>query len=384
MTSSTDPRPASAHPAAVLGSDWRARALAEQQDSLPAGDVVVSGPAPFGGGGLGRHLQEIVEALARLEQPHAYICEGSPMDALRARRAMPAAGALAALAAPLARFSPPWSMWRASVRFDAQAARRLPSAEHLLAFSGNALAQLRLASRLGYRSKGLVSPTSHMRRVARQYALAHGRYPLERPWSQRMLERSLAEYRAADRIYVSTRHVWESFVKEGVAEEALTQFPLTPDPRFGAAGPAPKGQTFELIYVGALSVAKGVPLLIDAVRRLAHADLRLILLGGWASRGMRRFVQQACAADPRITVSRGDPLPQLRGAHVCVHPSYEDGFAYAPAEALACGVPVIVSQDTGMKELVEAPRTGVIVPTGDLDALSTAIDAAYRGELFDG
>jgi len=383
MTSSTDPRPASAPAPPALGPGWRARVLAQQQGALPSGEVVVSCPAPFGGGGLGRHLQEIVEALARLEQPHAYLCEGSPLDPLEARRAMSPAGALAPLAAPLARFSPPWSMWRASVRFDTWAARRLPPAEHLLAFSGNALAQLRLASRLGYGSRGLVSPTSHLRRVARQYAVARSRYPLERPWSQRLVQRSLREYAAADRIYVSTRHVWESFVAEGVAEEILSLFPLTPDPRFGGAGPAPRGGTFDVIYVGSLSVAKGVPLLIDAVRRLAHSDVRLILLGGWASRGMRRFVQQACAADRRITVSRGDPLPQLRGAHLCVHPSYEDGFAYAPAEALACGVPVIVSEDTGMKELIEPARTGVVVPTGDLDALSTAIDAAYRGELFD-
>jgi glycosyltransferase involved in cell wall biosynthesis len=67
-----------------------------------------------------------------------------------------------------------------------------------------------------------------------------------------------------------------------------------------------------------------------------------------------------------------------------VHPSYEDGFAYAPAEALACGVPVLVTEDTGMKELLEDPRAGLVLPTGDFAALREAINAAYRGEILGG
>ena len=64
--------------------------------------------------------------------------------------------------------------------------------------------------------------------------------------------------------------------------------------------------------------------------------------------------------------------------------AYEDGFAYAPAEALACGVPVIASEDTGMKELIEPGVTGLVTATGNLAALTEAIAAAYRGELFGG
>jgi glycosyltransferase involved in cell wall biosynthesis len=71
-------------------------------------------------------------------------------------------------------------------------------------------------------------------------------------------------------------------------------------------------------------------------------------------------------------------LPHLRQARLCVHPAYEDGFAYAPAEALACGVPLIVSEDTGMKELI-GDGDGLVVPSGDVATLAEAIDLAYRG-----
>ena len=96
---------------------------------------------------------------------------------------------------------------------------------------------------------------------------------------------------------------------------------------------------------------------------------------------MHRFLTRARARDPRIEVLPGDPLPVLRAARLYVHPSYTDGFGYAPAEALACGLPVLVSEDTGMKELVGSARDGLVLPTGDLDALTEAIDCAYRGEL---
>jgi glycosyltransferase involved in cell wall biosynthesis len=123
---------------------------------------------------------------------------------------------------------------------------------------------------------------------------------------------------------------------------------------------------------------------VDAVARLAHRDVRLVLNGGWGTRGMRRFIERACARDPRVTVELGDPLQRVQRASLYVHPSYDDGFGYAAAEALAAGVPVVVTEDTGMKDLVEPGRNGVILASGETNAITEAIDAAYRGELLRG
>ena len=270
------------------------------------------------------------------------------------------------------------------VEFDAYAARRLPDADHLIAFNGQALTQFRTARRGRYESLSLISANSHLRRVARQHAKAHRRYPLEGSWTTGLVKRNLSEYAQADRIYVASEYTRESFLEEGIRDESLAHFQFTPDPRYRPDERSPAPGTFNVVYVGSLTVAKGVPLLVDAVRRLPHQDMRLVLVGGWATRGMRRFIQAACAEDPRIISRPGDPLPHLRAASLYVHATYEDGFAYAPVEALACGVPVIVSEDTGMKELIDGPRSGLVLPTGELDALSEAIDAAYRREILVG
>lgn len=366
-------------------ASWRAARGTIQEQVLPRGEVVVSCPAPFGAGGLGRHLKELADAVDRRGEPARCLCgvarghmepSASPLH-----EELHVTGLTTSLAR-LTRFSPAWSNLRRSVAFDGYAAKRLPAGEHLIAFNGQALKQFGAARRADYESISLLSANSHLRRVARQHAKAHRQYPLERSWATRLVRRNLKEYAQADRIYVASRYTWESFVDEGYPEERLSLFPFVPDPRYALAAEAPTADTFDVVFIGRLSADKGVPLLVDAVRRLAHEDLRLILVGGWNSGGMRRFLGDAAARDPRISIGPGDPLPHLSRASLCAHPSYEDGFAYAPAEALACGVPVLVSEDTGMKDLLDVGVNGMVLPTGDLSVLSETIDAAYRREIF--
>jgi glycosyltransferase involved in cell wall biosynthesis len=359
-----------------------ARARAVQRSVLPDGPTVVSSTAPYDTGGLGRVLVEIVETLrgagtlaARLGPGHRRDDEDGCAVTVDTSRA-----AALALALPPVRFSHPWRLHLGNLAFDAAGAGRLPStAEHLLVFNGHALRHAAAARRVGYASVGLISANSHLTNAATRHRQAYRQYPVERPWGPVLERRNLAEYDVVDRVYVASQYAWESFVSHGFPEHRLRLFPYTPDDRFRPAPSAPVTSTFDVVYVGSLAVHKGVPLLLDAFSRLPHDDMRLVLVGGWGTRSMRRHVQAHCARDRRIRVRPGDPLPALHRAGLCVHPSYEDGFGYAPAEALACGVPVIVSQDTGMKDLLRSDAQGRVVPTGDRDALVEAIDAAYRG-----
>ncbi|MHB8235469.1 MAG: glycosyltransferase family 4 protein [Solirubrobacteraceae bacterium] len=361
---------------------WRERVAGEQVSALQDGDVTISCSAPVGTGGLGRHLQEMHAAASRRGQT-SHLISGADRGAREStdRATLPEAFAARLLKLPIP-LTPGVRAQASAAEFDAFAARRLPRAEQLIAFNGQALKQFEAARRSGYRSTALVSANSHMRRVIRQHELAIRQYPLEGSWASRMLGRNLREYEQASRVYVGSRYSHESFLEEGFPEDRLSWFPWSPDPRFDRVSAPEPSDRFEVVYTGSLAVHKGVPLLIDAVRRLPHSDLRLRLVGGWGTRGMRKFVEEARAADPRVVAGPGDPLEHLAAASLCVHPAFEDGFAYAPAEALASGVPAIVSEDTGMKYLIDSPQAGLIVPTGDLDALASAIDAAYRGELF--
>jgi glycosyltransferase involved in cell wall biosynthesis len=127
-------------------------------------------------------------------------------------------------------------------------------------------------------------------------------------------------------------------------------------------------------------VTKGLPILIEAFKQFSHPRAELIIVGSTATRGMRRYMAEQMT-DHRIKMSPGDPLPALRQASVYVHPSFQDGFGYAPMEALACGVPVIVTEDTGMKEHVNEGVNGYVVPTGDVDALVQRLEHIAKHPL---
>ena len=185
---------ATGSPEAPLSPRWREVAGNAQRDALPGGLVVVSCTASLGSGGLGRHLSETVDALDRGGQPAVCIC--GPTSGTRSSRSSrslsgpslsssarsagrsPRHGLVVPyLSTVLRRVPVPTSRGvRARAffaEFDAHAAARLPAADHLLAFNGQALTQFRAARRAGYTTVSLLSANPHLRRLARQHALAH-------------------------------------------------------------------------------------------------------------------------------------------------------------------------------------------------------------------
>ncbi|MGH2855775.1 MAG: hypothetical protein ACRDLF_16500, partial [Solirubrobacteraceae bacterium] len=161
MTASTERRAGA--PTGSFDVTWRAEREREQEQALPPGRVAVSCAARPGTGGLGRHLQEILDALARrgsrgvcvcdsTGSQEVCVCEPTGLQGVRVREPAGPTGAsprgrshgraLTTVLGPAVRSSPAWRAWVESVAFDADAARRLPAADHLIAFNGQAVAQL--------------------------------------------------------------------------------------------------------------------------------------------------------------------------------------------------------------------------------------------------
>lgn len=329
--------------------------------------------ASYGAGGIGQHFAHLVEetrcenALDRYyapsvrgEDPHGRVVSNRTYGLLTYT--------------PI-RFSPGWRSYVANELFDWHMARRLSAdglrAESaLMGFVGTALRTFEVGRSLGAAPLELVAANSHVDNVTRLHAHAAADSGIQDSWLNEWQRRkTLQEYALADRIYVHSDYVRESFLDAGVPASKLVRTLLTPAPRFKQPTERTTDDTFRIVYVGRLEATKGIALLLDAFDRLSSPNIELVLVGGWSTRVGRRLIQSRMAADPRIILRPGDPLPILQKADVFVHPSYEDGFGYAPMEALACGVPVIVTEDTGMKEYVTEGRNGFVIPTGDREAL---------------
>ncbi len=269
-----------------------------------------------------------------------------------------------------ARFSPSWQTWLSGNWFDWAVAIRLPKSNVFNGFAGQALQSLVRARALGYAGLALESATSHVNNVMRQQAKAVRQWGIEQGWlNEPQRRQTIKEFDLADRIYVTSRYSRETFLREGMPEHKMRFRQLFVPPRFRPSTTKPSDGRFRVIYVGSISVVKGIPVLLEAFSRLKNPDAELILVGGWSTRGMRLYLERSLRRDSRIRIVQGDPLPFLQAASVYVHPSYQDGLGFAPLEALSCGVPVIVSADTGMKEHVVDGVNGYVVPTGNWEAI---------------
>jgi glycosyltransferase involved in cell wall biosynthesis len=333
--------------------------------------------AAYGNGGLGRHLAELVEDARGAGRLDAYYTSDPKPGDPAGRVVQERLSTTLSRWTPV-RFSPGRRANLAFGLFDRAVARVVEPAETHVGFSLQSLRTFQAAKKHGSRRLELVSPTCHIDHVRRRYQEAYERHPIERSWlDDGQCRRAVHEYELADMIVIASDYVRDSFLDAGYPEDRLVRFDLSAAARFAPRARSSDG-IFRLVYVGALSVAKGTPVLVEAFARFAPSNAELWLVGGWGTRGMRLWLSERCKADSRIRIAPGDPLPHLQRADLYVHPSYQDGSPYAPLEALACGVPVVVTEDTGTKELIRDGLTGRVIPTGSSDAILEAIREAYE------
>jgi glycosyltransferase involved in cell wall biosynthesis len=193
--------------------------------------------------------------------------------------------------------------------------------------------------------------------------------------TRQMVERVEREYALATKIRVASHLAKRSLVAGGVPDEKVYISDLEVDlERFSPLPSRSESTDFRVCYAGSVDLRKGVVYLLRAIRRLGPG-VTLRILGATGSRAMRRLFD-AESTGLRVTMTPGDPVPAYRDADVFVLPSLEDGFGYVVAEAMACGLPVIVTDACGASEWVTAEKTGWIVPARSTEDLANALETA--------
>ncbi|HYY14660.1 MAG TPA: glycosyltransferase [Chthoniobacterales bacterium] len=121
---------------------------------------------------------------------------------------------------------------------------------------------------------------------------------------------------------------------------------------FSGAFPGLHGKRF-LLFLGRLHEKKGCDVLIEAFTKLADASLRLVIAGPAGDRKyLARLHQLARVRADAITFAgmlRGKlKWGALAAADAFVLPSHQENFGIAVAEALACGTPVLISNQVNI------------------------------------
>jgi len=244
--------------------------------------------------------------------------------------------------------------------------------------SGCCLYSLRRARRLG--AKTVVERgSSHMLYQRQILTEEYRKFGLVREVVHpQVVERELTEYQEADYISVPSTYVKETFVGQGIPAAKLIQTPYGVD--LSSFHPVPKqDKIFRIIHCGGLSIRKGVPYLLQAFSELRLKDAELWLIGSITDEikpFLRRF------SSPAI-IHKG-PFPEKdlyryysQGSVFCLA-SVEEGLAMVQAQAMACGLPVICTTNTGGADLVREGRDGFILSIRDVEALKEKILYFYE------
>lgn len=266
----------------------------------------------------------------------------------------------------------------ACAAFERWVARRLRAGPDVfVGWSGSSLAALRRAKALGM----LTVVERGSTHILHQNDLLRDEYErlgidgrLSHP---RTVDKELEEYAEADRIAVPTAYVRSTFQARGIPAHKLIQVPYGVSlesfrPESGA------GDGFRILHVGSVSVRKGCHHLLQAFAELNLPGAELHLVGAVAPE-MEPFLARYAGSGVVVhgAVPQGELPGHYRRASLFCLASLEEGMAMVIPQAMACGLPVVATTESGAGELIEPGVQGLLLPAREVGALKDALAALH-------
>jgi glycosyltransferase involved in cell wall biosynthesis len=186
----------------------------------------------------------------------------------------------------------------------------------------------------------------------------------------REVARRVREYELAEAILCPSRFVRESFLAEGIPDERIFVVPYGTSLQKTGPTPHPPDDVFRVLYVGQISVRKGLRYLFDAFSRIRHPKKELVIVGPRAKQTGIDDIHPP-AGTRFLGVLKGDALAQAyREASVFVLPTVEEGLALVIGEALSFGLPVVTTFNSGGADLFQDRKEGFLIPIRSPEALA--------------
>lgn len=199
-------------------------------------------------------------------------------------------------------------------------------------------------------------------------------YTVRRQW----IDRVVAECEEADHIVVPSQYTYDSFVGLGYSPHTLVKVPLGVDVDEITPGRLSRdpSRPFQVLMVGTDALRKAPYDLLLAWRKLAWTDGKLVIRCGVTGAAAHLLHQ------PGVThvrpIDRAQLIRLYQDASVFCFPSIDDGFGMVVLEAMAAGLPVIVTEHVGARDLITDGVEGFVVPIRDPDAIAEKLQFFYE------
>lgn len=261
--------------------------------------------------------------------------------------------------------------------FDKWAASKITGSDIVVAWADTAQKTLRVAKRYGAITiveRGSSHISFQKEILDEEYQEYGAKF---KPVDERIVQKELAEYSEADYISIPSKFAKKTYIKYGIDPKKLIQVPYGVDlSRFKPI--LKEDQIFRVIFVGTLSLRKGVHYLLRAFSELKLKNAELIL-AGTISPEVRKFLREYEGSYKYLgMVPNLDLYKHLSQSSVFVLPSIEEGLALTIFQAMACGLPLICSTNTGALDVVRDGIDGYIIPIRDVDAIKEKLIFFYE------
>jgi starch synthase len=267
--------------------------------------------------------------------------------------------------------------------YDQKATRYVGKSDIFTGWANQSLFQLREAKSRG--AIGIIERGST--HIQKQHALLQEerkRYGLGElqlgKYDKLLEEKQLKEYHETDYIMVPSEFARKSFLEYGFKSSQILKVPYGVDlDRFSVGNQLREiGGPLKILFIGPIGVQKGIAYLLEAVAKLEQQGVRteLTVIGQIES----EFASWFKSSPLRSQIKRHVPyVPNnqiaeyFKAADLFCLPSIQEGLALVIAEAMACGLPIVATENTGAEEFIRNGVEGTILKAGDADALFTAL-----------
>lgn len=272
--------------------------------------------------------------------------------------------------------------------FDKLASRKITKTDLFVGWSTKSLYTMRKAKDLGATTV-LERGSSHRRYQEQILKEEYDKLGISHTVGlEKVAKKELKEYEEADYIEVPSTFVKRTFIDKGFPEEKIILgFRGVDLSEFKQIDK--NDDVFRVVFAGGMNLRKGVPYLLRAFSELNLPNSELILLGSKDNDIKSFFQKYNVKSGDKPSVGNREILhlghkPQnelykyYSQGSVFVMPSIEEGLAGVQPQAMACGLPLICTTNTGGEDLIRDGKDGFVIPIRDVDSLKEKLTFMYE------
>ncbi len=336
--------------------------------------------SPIGGGGMGVHGRHVLRALTKVGPTHCIVPHTIPSINCHLSSSSVVSNPLPSIWQKISNKvfpRPGIGVLKGCKNIGKQARLIMDSGgnfDFIYGFSGVALESFKRAYESGI-PRILDHPNLHPLKFRNSYLSEHAKWVGSRPFygnpTVEMVQRMEEEMELASLIRVNSALAKESLFENGVdvAKIKVLHQPLDDDLQFPINKKSRIDGELRICFVGSICLRKGFIYLLRAIRSLRNDKISIIFVGNTGDRECKKILLRE-SLGLHVEIKPGNPGPVFYQSDLLVLPSLEDGFGLVVTEAMRAGLPVIVTDMCGAKEIVEEGVNGWIVKEGDVEALA--------------